>query len=596
MKSKILSSYAFNALLAAMVVSSYVPTCAAEEIEQTEQKEVQIHLSELELQEIFKDPTRSYVYVGREVSRIADLMTELSKLDDDQESLVHRLKNHIERGFNIGNYDGVAQALEYAEQLLQKNRSSLDDEKALALTHLLNIAIQQVINEDLNLDAEKLSFLKGSIDVVEDVIRSGLRLFSIKEKMHVHGKAKFFKDVTFKDDVTIKGSLSVVTTNFTNLSVTNASITNANITNASITNASITDAVITNLSVLDCMDFLCVNTLSVGEQTVGSLSVGNEIIGCDLTVGCNISMTDSISADSGNIIKADAPFIHTYPGIASGNTFVGENSGNFSMTGTNNSGFGASALQSNISGTQNTAIGNNAMVNNATGSNSVAIGWSAYSSGDYNVIVGSDAGNNGSYDTAVGYQALYSDETGSNTAVGYQAMSNVVTGSGNIAVGYDAGTALNSSESNNIYIGNVGVAAESAAIRIGTLGTQTTCFIQGINSVTTELSAVPVLVDANGQLGITSSTRRVKHNINRMADDSEVIYQLNPVTFAYNNDSTERKQYGLIAEEVNEVFSDIVVKDEDGNPYTVQYQVLPVLLLNEMKKLAARVAALEARE
>jgi endosialidase-like protein len=593
MKSKILSGYVFNALLATMVVSSYVPTCVAEEIEQSssaqviaDRQEVQIYLSELELQEIFKDPTRSYVYVGREISRIADLMTELSKLDNDQESLVHRLKNHIERGFNIGNYDGVAQALEYAEQLLEKNRSSLDDEKALALTHLLNIAIQQVINEDLNLDAEKLSFLKGSVDVVEDVIRSGLRLFSIKEKMHVHGKAKFFKDVTFKDDVTIKGSLSVVTTNFTNLSVTNASITNA----------SITDAVITNLSVLDCMDFLCVNTLSVGEQTVGSLSVGNEIIGCDLTVGCNISMTDSISADSGNIIKADAPFIHTYPGIASGNTFVGENSGNFSMTGTSNSGFGASALQFNSSGAQNTAIGNNAMVNNATGSNSVAVGWSAYSSGDYNVIVGSDAGNNGSYDTAIGYQALYSDETGSNTAVGYQAMSNVVTGSGNIAVGYDAGTALNSSESNNIYIGNVGVVAESAAIRIGTLGTQTTCFIQGINSVTTGLAAVPVLVDANGQLGITSSTRRVKHNINRMADDSEVIYQLNPVTFAYNNDSTERKQYGLIAEEVNEVFSDIVVKDEDGNPYTVQYQVLPVLLLNEMKKLAARVAALEARE
>jgi Chaperone of endosialidase len=136
---------------------------------------------------------------------------------------------------------------------------------------------------------------------------------------------------------------------------------------------------------------------------------------------------------------------------------------------------------------------------------------------------------------------------------------------------------------NNIYIANNGT-DESGAIRVGTLGTHTTCFIQGINGVTTGLAAIPVLVDGNGQLGTVSSSIRFKHDIAEMGDDSEIIYQLNPVTFVFNNDSSETKQYGLIAEEVEQVFPAIVVRDPNGNPVTIQYQVLPVLLLNELIK------------
>ena len=92
-----------------------------------------------------------------------------------------------------------------------------------------------------------------------------------------------------------------------------------------------------------------------------------------------------------------------------------------------------------------------------------------------------------------------------------------------------------------------------------------------------------------------ASTKRVKHNIQDMNEDSAAIYNLRPVTFAYNHDVSETKQYGLIAEETETVFPGIVVKDEDGQPATVQYHILPALLLNELQKLAARVTALEAR-
>jgi len=118
----------------------------------------------------------------------------------------------------------------------------------------------------------------------------------------------------------------------------------------------------------------------------------------------------------------------------------------------------------------------------------------------------------------------------------------------------------------------------------------------GIRGVTTGIAnAIPVLIDSAGQLGTVSSTRRVKHNIKDMGNDSAAIYKLRPVTFAYNGDTSETKQYGLIAEEASEVFPEIVVVDENGQPFTVQYHVLPALLLNEFKKLAARVAALESR-
>jgi hypothetical protein len=232
------------------------------------------------------------------------------------------------------------------------------------------------------------------------------------------------------------------------------------------------------------------------------------------------------------------------------------------------------ALTSNTTGSANTACGQSALTSNTTGNANTACGFSSLASNTIGVA-----------NTAYGVSSLTANQTGdANTAFGTNSLNATVSGNQNIAIGANAGSSLTSSESNNIYIGNVGVVAESNAIRVGNLGTQTTCFIQGINGATIGASS-QVLVNTVGQLGTAVSSQRFKHTINAMGDDSENIYQLNPVTFVYNGDESEAKQYGLIAEQAAEVFPTIVVHDEDGNPYTVQYHILPILLLNELQKL-----------
>ena len=115
----------------------------------------------------------------------------------------------------------------------------------------------------------------------------------------------------------------------------------------------------------------------------------------------------------------------------------------------------------------------------------------------------------------------------------------------------------------------------------------------GVYNIAVGVTNHAVYVDNAGQLGMIPSSRRYKHDLADMGADSAAIYSLRPVTFAYNSDASETKQYGLIAEEVDAVFPGIVVRNADGQPETVQYHVLPALLLNELKKLAARVAVLE---
>src|SRR5258708_18675520 len=158
----------------------------------------------------------------------------------------------------------------------------------------------------------------------------------------------------------------------------------------------------------------------------------NVEIDCNLTVGCNLSLSDSISQDIGNVVKNGNPFISTYPGSASQNTFVGENSGNFTMTGTQNSAFGNGALANNMTGNFNTAVGYQAMNDNITGSENaclgsetfttgnecVAVGHRAgFSTGDKNISVGHSAGNLGDENVAVGHFA-FNGNGNFNVAVG----------------------------------------------------------------------------------------------------------------------------------------------------------------------------------
>jgi len=159
-------------------------------------------------------------------------------------------------------------------------------------------------------------------------------------------------------------------------------------------------------------------------------------------------------------------------------------------------------------------------------------------------------------------------------------------------LGYNAGTSLFSGN-DNIYIGHSGFGVESATIRIGAGLPRT--FIAGIRGRTTgNADAVPVLIDSAGQLGTMSSSRRFKNAIKPMDSASEAILALTPVTFHYKSDSKGTPQFGLIAEEVARVNPDLVVRDADGEIYTVRYDAVNAMLLNEFLKEHRKVEELKS--
>jgi hypothetical protein len=206
--------------------------------------------------------------------------------------------------------------------------------------------------------------------------------------------------------------------------------------------------------------------------------------------------------------------------------------------------------------------------------------------GNYNAANGAQAlyhNTTGSNNTANGYNALFNNTTlGNNTAEGFQALLNN-TGANNIGLGVNAGSNLTTG-GHNIDIGNSGVAAESATIRIGAAA-QTRAFVAGIRGVTTaNANAVPVVIDSAGQLGTMSSSKRFKKEIKPMDQTSEAILGLKPVTFQYRSDSTGTAQFGLIAGEVAKVNPDLVVRDQNGEIYTVRYEAVNAMLLNEFLK------------
>jgi len=147
---------------------------------------------------------------------------------------------------------------------------------------------------------------------------------------------------------------------------------------------------------------------------------------------------------------------------------------------------------------------------------------------------------------------------------------------------------------NNIYIGNRGVAAESNTIRIGTQGTQTRTFIAGISG--TAINGRPVMINGNGRLGTVPSSARYKDEIKPMDAASEVILALKPVTFRYKKeiDGDRIPQFGLIAEDVEKVNSDLVIRDPDGKAFTVRYEAVNAMLLNEFLKEHRKVQEQEA--
>jgi hypothetical protein len=265
-------------------------------------------------------------------------------------------------------------------------------------------------------------------------------------------------------------------------------------------------------------------------------------------------------------------------------------------TGTYNTATGNLALYSNTSGGANTATGYQALNLNTTGTDNTANGIDALQSnttGNYNTANGSSAlafNSTGYSNTATGLQALAFNATGNNnTAEGQNALIGNTSGSNNIALGSGAGSSLTTGN-NNIDIGNGGVAGESNTTRIGTSGTQTATFIAGIRGVAVA-GGQPVAVNANGQLGIRASSARFKEAIKPMDKTSEAILALQPVTFRYKKelDAKAIPQFGLVAEQVAKVNPDLVTRDDQGKPFTVRYDEVNAMLLNEFLKEHSKV-------
>jgi Chaperone of endosialidase len=259
--------------------------------------------------------------------------------------------------------------------------------------------------------------------------------------------------------------------------------------------------------------------------------------------------------------------------LTNSNTVLGEDALISNTTGDNNTAIGFEVLHANTTGHDNTAIGFHALQFNTAGHFNTATGLQAL---QRNTI--------GSGNTAYGLGALLSNTTGnSNTAIGAGALQFNTTGRDNIAVGFDAGNLTTAN--NNIDIGNAGVMGESRTIRIGTQTTHSNTFIAGISGVTVP-AGVGVIVDTDGHLGTVVSAARFKDEIKPMDEASEAILALKPVTFRYKKklDPESIPQFGLVAEEVEKVNPDLVARDADGKAYTVRYEAVNAMLLNEFLK------------
>jgi len=299
------------------------------------------------------------------------------------------------------------------------------------------------------------------------------------------------------------------------------------------------------------------------------------------------------------------------------NTAAGEDTLLYNDTGLYNGAFGAFALFNNTNGFSNNAMGDSALLSNVHGAQNTALGdlalanndFTADGLGNFNTAVGAEtllnntngdsnnavcayalSGNTiGIFNQAMGVLALSSNLVGSaNIAIGDSTLVNLGTGgpsSFNTAIGDFAGGGLTSG-SDNIYIGATsgGPAVESGAIRIGDPLFVSGCWIAGIFGNLTP--GVPVFINALGKLSTTPSSQRYKEDIKRMDKASEALFALNPVTFRYKKefDATGTPQFGLVAEEVAKVNPDLVYRDNEGKIYSVRYEAVNAMLLNEFIK------------
>jgi hypothetical protein len=258
------------------------------------------------------------------------------------------------------------------------------------------------------------------------------------------------------------------------------------------------------------------------------------------------------------------------------NTAVGFLSLTADSTNSFNTGIGAGALLANTAD-ENTATGAGALLNNATGIQNVANGVFALFNN-----------TTGSHNTAVGSNALFHNTGSSNTGIGDDTLLGNTAGQFNIAIGDSAGA--NSIGDSNVIIGtgagnNITTASNVICINTSGENVSNTCYIANIFSAA-NAGGTAVFVNGDGQLHTMTSSKRFKEDIKPINDASKALYALRPVSFRYKKeiDATAKSQFGLVAEDVEKVNPDLIVRDKDGRPYTVRYDAVNAMLLNEFLK------------
>jgi hypothetical protein len=349
------------------------------------------------------------------------------------------------------------------------------------------------------------------------------------------------------------------------------------------------------------------NSVGSDNTAVGDLALANN--------GHNASGNDGIS----NTAVGSGALFSNVGGANNHGSFngaFGDDALALNTDGFSNNAFGDGALYANVHAAGNTAVGDLTLTNNDSTGNNL---------GNLNTGVGAEAlvaNTDGDSNNAIGFSALDSNTVGVfNQAMGVLAMHSNVDGAANVAIGDSAlfgnahgdfntmigdlaGAGVEGTD--DIYIGatsGAGVTSESNTIRIGDPLHVLACYIAGINASTSS-GGVPVYVNGNGKLGTVTSSARFKDDIKPMDKASESILALKPVTFRYKKDIDANRipQFGLVAEEVAKVNPDLVVLDRDGKPYTVRYEAVNAMLLNEflkehrtMEKQQATIGLLEAQ-
>jgi hypothetical protein len=357
------------------------------------------------------------------------------------------------------------------------------------------------------------------------------------------------------------------------------------------------------------------NSLFSLTSGVWNTALGVQALNQDTTGGANTAagfqaLLNNTTGNHNTAYGAQALFSNgsNRPG-SSDNTATGYRALYLNADGEKNTANGAYALSSNTEGVGNTATGYGALAHNALGNGNTATGYQTLNSNTFqagantatgyqallkntdasgNTATGSQAlfnNTTGEGNTANGGRALYNNTTGEgNTAVGHNALSSNTTGTFNIALGDSAGQNLTTGDF-NVDIGNQGVAGDSFKIRIGQQGLHAATYIAGISGVAVAGDAV--VVNSSGQVGVgMPSSKRFKDEIKPMGDASEAILALKPVTFRYKDDLDPKRvtRFGLVAEEVEKINPELVARDAKGDVYTVRYEAVNAMLLNEFLK------------